>query len=135
MAIRDYAVAAPAKDRPDPYTKGVVASSPGLVQRAYPGSTAIEDINPNGVAAAPVPQSSPDGCRRSQNHGGILMPQSLSCVLVHIVFSTKKRMPFLVDYGLRERVQRLGTGQRLVCIPAAGRVTFTVLARHGGIEP
>jgi hypothetical protein len=29
------------------------------------------------------------------------MPQSLSCVLLHLVFSTKDRFPFLKDIGLR----------------------------------
>jgi len=34
------------------------------------------------------------------------MPQSLANILVHLVFSTKDRLPFLEDQGLREGLHR-----------------------------
>jgi len=39
------------------------------------------------------------------------MPQSLSNVLVHLVFSTKERHPFLADSTLRVAAQRYLTRQ------------------------
>ena len=47
------------------------------------------------------------------------MSQSLSNVLVHIVFSTKNREPFLRDEGLRDEMHRElgGTSKTLDCPP------------------
>ncbi len=47
------------------------------------------------------------------------MPQSLSCLLVHAVFSTKNRQPFLVDPGFRNEVQCYigGVSKKLDCPP------------------
>jgi hypothetical protein len=36
------------------------------------------------------------------------MPQSLAKVLVHVVFSTKDRRPFLRDKAIREELRLLG---------------------------
>ncbi len=47
------------------------------------------------------------------------MPQSLSCVLVHLVFSTKDRAPFLKDVGLRTECHAYlgGVSKKLECPP------------------
>ena len=47
------------------------------------------------------------------------MPQSLSLVLVHAVFSTKKRQPFLADAAFRQEVFAYigGVSKRLDCPP------------------
>ncbi len=49
------------------------------------------------------------------------MPQSLSCVLVHAVFSTKNRHAFLADAGIRSEVLAYigGVSKRLGCPPVA----------------
>jgi len=45
------------------------------------------------------------------------MPQSLSNVLVHVVFSTKERRPFLTDPAKRDAMHRFlaGVSERLEC--------------------
>jgi len=47
------------------------------------------------------------------------MPQSLASVLVHIVFSTKDRVPFLKDEAVRNELhaQLGGTSKTLHCPP------------------
>ena len=47
------------------------------------------------------------------------MPQSLSAVYVHLVFSTKNRQPFLQDQGLRTDLHSFlgGTSKKLDCPP------------------
>jgi putative transposase len=47
------------------------------------------------------------------------MPQSLSAVYIHLVFSTKNRRPFLQDRDLRERLYKEfgGISKRLECAP------------------
>jgi REP element-mobilizing transposase RayT len=47
------------------------------------------------------------------------MPQSLANIVVHIVFSTKKRFPFLNDLEIREQMHRQigGTSKTLKCPP------------------
>ena len=47
------------------------------------------------------------------------MPQSLSNLIVHIVFSTKHRKPFLREEGLRDEMHRQlgGTSKTLQCPP------------------
>ena len=47
------------------------------------------------------------------------MPQSLANVIVHIVFSTKDRKPFLEDKDIREQMHRQlgGTSKTLKCPP------------------
>jgi REP element-mobilizing transposase RayT len=64
------------------------------------------------------------------------MPQSLSAVYVHLVFSTKHRRPFLKDEGLRTELHAFlgGTSKTLECPPLiVGRVEDHVhlLARFG----
>jgi putative transposase len=45
------------------------------------------------------------------------MPQSLSCIYLHLIFSTKERQPFLNDPDLRSEVHAYiaGVTQRLQC--------------------
>ena len=45
------------------------------------------------------------------------MPQSLSAVYIHLVFSTKHRQPFLKDEGLRTELHSFlgGTSKTLEC--------------------
>ncbi|MCX6879546.1 MAG: IS200/IS605 family transposase [Verrucomicrobia bacterium] len=47
------------------------------------------------------------------------MPQSLSSVYLHLVFSTKDRMPFLRDMALRGEVHSYlgGISKQLDCVP------------------
>ncbi len=47
------------------------------------------------------------------------MPQSLSTVYIHLVFSTKHRQPFLRDEALREDLHSFlgGTSKTLECPP------------------
>jgi putative transposase len=47
------------------------------------------------------------------------MPQSLSSVFLHIVFSTKERFPFLSDDGVRQEVHAMlgGIAKKLDCPP------------------
>lgn len=47
------------------------------------------------------------------------MPQSLSNVILHVVFSTKNRAAFLLDKSLREETQRYlgGVAKKLNCQP------------------
>ena len=47
------------------------------------------------------------------------MPQSLSNLIVHIVFSTKNRKPFLREEGIRDEMRRQlgGTSKTLGCPP------------------
>jgi REP element-mobilizing transposase RayT len=47
------------------------------------------------------------------------MPQSLSAVYIHLVFSTKHRHPFLIDNGLRNDFHSFlgGTSKTLECPP------------------
>ena len=47
------------------------------------------------------------------------MPQSLSAVYIHLVFSTKHRLPFLRDKTLREDLHSFlgGTSKTLECPP------------------
>ncbi|MDQ8189255.1 IS200/IS605 family transposase [Roseibacillus persicicus] len=54
------------------------------------------------------------------------MPQSLSRVLIHTVFSTKNRLPFLQDVSLRDELHSYlgGCAKRLDCQPV----------RVGGVE-
>lgn len=49
------------------------------------------------------------------------MPQSLSCILIHAVFSTKNRHPFLADPSYRAEVHAFlgGVSKRLGCQPVA----------------
>jgi REP element-mobilizing transposase RayT len=64
------------------------------------------------------------------------MPQSLSAVYIHVVFSTKERRPFLRDKGTRETLHSHlgGISKQLACEPIlAGGVEDHVhlLARFG----
>src|SRR5262245_53250487 len=48
-----------------------------------------------------------------------IMPQSLARVVLHVVFSTKNRVPFLKDAGLREHLHAFMAGvlQKIGCEP------------------
>jgi putative transposase len=64
------------------------------------------------------------------------MPQSLSAVYIHLVYSTKERRPLLKDAAIRESVHRQlgGISKRLGCAPViVGGVEDHVhlLARFG----
>jgi REP element-mobilizing transposase RayT len=64
------------------------------------------------------------------------MPQSLSSVYLHLVFSTKERRPFLRDQTIREEMHAFlgGISKKLDCPPIlVGGVEDHVhlLARHG----
>jgi putative transposase len=78
-------------------------------------------LNPNGVAAAPdvVKMATTASSTRSKFSSGALMPQSLSAVYIHLVFSTKNRVPWLTDRDLRERLyaELGGISKRLECAP------------------
>ena len=43
------------------------------------------------------------------------MPQSLSAVYIHLVFSTKERQPFLQDRDTRESLQSPSPLQKRTC--------------------
>lgn len=60
--------------------------------------------------------TSPNGAQ-FQNRLGRTMPQSLANVLLHIVFSTKNRAPFLKSKELREELQAymVGTLNNIEC--------------------
>src|SRR5438093_10354560 len=64
---------------------GASSQSPTLPPRGYVGSMCERGSNPNGVAAALT-----------------RMPQSLSAVYIHLVFSTKDRRPWLRDQAQRQ---------------------------------
>ena len=75
--------------------------------RDYPGSPSPIFINPEWVESNP-PIAHPAA-----------MPQSLAKILVHTVFSTKDRRPFLRDKPLREELHRYlgGILTNLECQP------------------
>ena len=63
--------------------------------------------------------SGPERCRGGERFevASRLMPQSLSAVYVHLVFSTKDRRPLLRDSGIREELHATlgGISNRLEC--------------------
>ena len=64
------------------------------------------------------------------------MPQSLSAVYLHLVFSTKERRPFFADVAMRARLHEYigGVARRLDCVPIqVGGVAdhIHLLLRHG----
>src|SRR6185369_15978420 len=72
------------------------STSPGLSRGAgsYPGSTGARPVYPERVVS---------GSRFLHFQP---MPQSLAKILIHTVFSTKDRRPFLRDKALREELHR-----------------------------
>lgn len=103
------------------YPNGISSRSPGLRVARYPGSLAAQNHYPNGVAST------------SERFP---MPQSLSVVYLHLVFSTKIRRPFLRDRQVREKLHAyLGeASKRLDCAPVlVGGVEdhVHILARFG----
>src|SRR5947208_2137652 len=91
------------------------ASKPRVARHELPWVSRIWCHNPKGVAL------------KSKYH---TMPQSLSVVYIHLVFSTKDRRPFLRDTNLRASLHaHLGeVSKRLDCPPilvGASRITFT----------
>jgi REP element-mobilizing transposase RayT len=81
--------------------EGVVSHSPGLPRSGYPG-----------MSPSPAPSQNPNGVSSA-------MPQSLSNILVHIVFSTKNREPFLKEADVRDEMHRMlgGISRGLDCPP------------------
>jgi hypothetical protein len=73
---------------------GISSYSPGLRGTSYPGIPPNRWINPERVESAPA-----------RMHVGP-MAQSLSQVLLHVIFSTKDRQPFLGELALREEMHR-----------------------------
>jgi len=78
--------------------------------------------------------------RKGLRHQENPMPQSLSAVYIHLVFSTKHRQPFLKDEGLRTELHSFsgGTSKTLGCPPLiVGGVEDHVhlLARFGRTIP
>ena len=71
--------------------KGVQSLSPGLLRSSYPGNEP-RIPNPERVESNP----------RISHYSAV--PQSLAKILVHAVFSTKDRQPFLRDKPLREEL-------------------------------
>ena len=59
------------------------------------------------------------GCANPAVQGESEMPQSLSAVYIHLVFSTKNRQPFLRDKVIRTRLhaQLGGISKTLGCAP------------------
>ena len=95
--------------QPAAYPEGIESFSPGLVGSAdlpWVSSQSLQ-INPERVV--------------SLSGGAILhaMPQSLAKILVHTVFSTKERRPFLRDRAIREEIHRYMGGilANLECQP------------------
>src|SRR2546422_1065810 len=74
--------------------KGLGSFSPGLRGTSYPGKASQNETNPESVESTSL-----FGHARA-------MPQSLAKILVHTVFSTKERRPFLRDKLLREELHR-----------------------------
>jgi putative transposase len=87
--------------------KGIAAFSPGLRGTSYPGFQRQKHHNSERVASI-------SGLAHSE-----AMPQSLAKILVHTVFSTKDRRPFLREKPLREELHRYlgGIPARLDCQP------------------
>ena len=90
--------------RADRNPNGIPPQSPGLRGTSNPGIMNHQPHNPNGVA---------------NNQKTKPMPQSLSMVYIHLVFSTKDRRPFLRDPRIRPPLHAyLGeVSKRLDCPP------------------
>src|SRR5947207_24479 len=69
-------------------------SAQGCEERATPGKASQNESNPERVESTSL-----FGYSRA-------MPESLAKILVHTVFSTKDRRPFLRDKPLREELHR-----------------------------
>jgi REP element-mobilizing transposase RayT len=99
--------------------RGTVIQPRVAALRGYPGNIAEENHQPQ------------RGLRRSANptfrfQRRTEMPQSLSAVAVHLVFSTKLRQPYFTDTVLREELHAVlgGISNRLDC----------PIIRVGGVE-
>lgn len=94
---------------PSANPEGIAALSPGVVpiREGLPWVTAFEPAYPERVESRPL-------LRHSE-----AMPQSLAKILVHTVFSTKDRRPFLRDRALRQELHHYlgGILGRLECQP------------------
>jgi putative transposase len=113
-------------------------AKPGVARSSQPraggqipfGDTAKHDLsNRNAVAAArgmATPDHSLGLAPEMTAHKNRFMPQSLSAVYIHLVFSTKERRPFLRDKPTREELHAYlgGISKQLECAPI----------RVGGIE-
>src|SRR4051812_12719664 len=78
-----------------PIPKGLKSSSPRVARNELPWDRVpTTRINPERVES------------RGRNRHAPVMAQSLAKILVHTVFSTKERRPFLRDAALREETHR-----------------------------
>ena len=86
---------------------GIQSSSPWLRGTSYPGCAGKERTNPERVES---PQRNPHSPA---------MAQSLAKILLHLVFSTKERRPFLKNQPLRDELHRYlgGILTNLECQP------------------
>ena len=86
------------------YPKGIPQQSPRLRGTSYPGYPRARGLNSEGVAPLETYYA---------------MPQSLSAVYIHLVFSTKERRPFLRDEAIRQSLHAyLGSvSKQLECPP------------------
>jgi REP element-mobilizing transposase RayT len=84
----------------DGIPKGDVSKSPGLRGTRYPGYRSAQVPTPTGLRL-------------------FTMPQSLSSVYLHVIFSTKDRFPFLADKSVRNETHAMlgGIAKRLNCSP------------------
>ena len=82
--------------------------------RSYPGIRLIGFPYPERIFDTAAPKGVFD-----QDHTAYSMPQSLSKVIIHVVFSTKDRTPFLRDKELRHRMHAFlgGICKQQGCIP------------------
>ena len=93
---------------------GVLDLRPGLDHRSYPGIRLIGFSHPERILDTAAPKGVFD-----QDHTAYFMPQSLSKVIIHVVFSTKDRTPFLRDKELKHRTHAFlgGICKQQGCIP------------------
>lgn len=62
------------------------------------------------------------------------MPQSLARVVLHVVFSTKNRAPFLREPGVRARMRAYIAGQEEHHRTVSFQDEFRALCRKHGVE-
>ncbi len=76
---------------------------------------AVVAHSPTYLGEKPSHTSTPKGLR----HLEVALPQSLSAVYIHLVFSTKDRHPFLRDLALRSEMHAYlgGVSKKLKCPP------------------
>src|SRR6266566_6093990 len=99
--LRQVRILRTRQDRP------ALPHSPALRGTSYAGLASCKSINPERVES------------KSGTPHHRAMPQSLAKILIHAVFSTKERRPFLRDKALREELHRYlgGSLTNLKCQP------------------